>query len=116
MRKQPPPRLIMWLVDGLDFRLIHHYLDAMPTVRQVMKEGFYGQVLPFISTWGNIDFMSLLCGAPPGAHYHVHRRDDLPPWCTAQPLWQSLAATGGKSALIDLPQSWPSGSALAEVA
>ena len=52
-------RVMLLLPDGFDYRLTHRYLDSMPNTRRIMSEGYSGQILPFASTWGNINFASL---------------------------------------------------------
>ena len=48
--------MLLLLPDGFDYRLTHRYLDSMPNTRRIMEEGYSGQILPFTSTWGNINF------------------------------------------------------------
>ena len=94
-------RVMLLLPDGFDYRLTHRYLDSMPNTRRIMEEGYSGQILPFTSTWGNINFASLITGAPPGTHYRQEKQPDLQdasatPGCAAETIWQALGAEGRK--------------------
>lgn len=75
-------RALLLLPDGFDHRLTHRYLDSIPNARGIMEEGHRGQVLPFTSRWVNINFMSLVTGAPSGTQYRHEQQADLRAWET----------------------------------
>ena len=105
-------RVILLLPDGLDYRLTHRYLDSMPNTRRIMDEGYSGQILPFSSTWGNINYGSLVTGSPPGANYRenmLQGQQSAPglAMCAAETLWQALASENRRSALIDFASTGP---------
>ena len=107
-------RVMALLVDSLDYRLVHRYLDSMPNARRIMSEGYAAQVLPSTSTWGNINFANVMTGAPPGTHYRDEKLPGFPdeeatPDCGAETLWQALGSEGRKSVLIDFSQTYPPG-------
>ncbi|MFC1716016.1 alkaline phosphatase family protein [Candidatus Poribacteria bacterium] len=111
---------MLLLIDGFDYRLVHRYLDSMPNVRRIMEEGYSAQILPFASTWGNINYTSLITGAAPGTQYRQEKLPDLQdpsanPGCAAETIWQALDSDGRKSVLIDYPQSYPPGAGLTGV-
>jgi len=127
-RHNDKSRVMLLLPDGFDYRLTHRYLDSMPNTRRIMEEGYSGQVLPFTSTWGNINFASLITGAPPGTQYRQEKQSNEmfrgltlehrcsgPPGCAAETIWQALGSEGRKSVLIDFSQSYPPGTKLAGV-
>ncbi|RMD81399.1 MAG: hypothetical protein D6820_05180, partial [Lentisphaerae bacterium] len=86
-------KVILFLTDGLDYCLVHRYLNDMPNTCRIIREGFHGRILPFTSTWGNINFDSLLTGTAPGTHYRIEDG--------AETLWQALERDGRRTALID---------------
>ena len=106
-------KVLVVAVDALDPKMTGRFLDDMPTLRRIKAEGYSGPILPYASTWGNMNFMSMVTGAPPGTHKRVAYPDGsepVAPSCTAEPIWQTLGDAGRRSLLISFPQGGPTGS------
>src|SRR5512138_3174860 len=57
-------RVLFWAVDAMDPAIVSRFLDRMPNVQRIMGEGYSGRILPYVSCWINMDFMSMMTGAP----------------------------------------------------
>ncbi|MCP5115520.1 MAG: hypothetical protein GY953_32235, partial [bacterium] len=69
----------------------------------MMSEGYSGRVLPYVSCWGNIDFMSMLTGAPVGTQYRSSGEHSRHRGCASEALWHVLAGEGRRSLLVSFP-------------
>ncbi|MDF2962281.1 MAG: hypothetical protein K0S39_4016 [Paenibacillus sp.] len=61
-------KVIVFGVDGLIPELVHKFCNegVMPHVSRMLREGASSELLPFISAWGDVNFVSLLSGQAPG--------------------------------------------------
>ena len=106
-------KAIVLAVDAMDPKMTGYFLDDMPALKRIAEEGFSGSILPYNSTWGNMNFMSMITGTAPGTHYRAEYPDGsspVTPRCTAESLWQTLGKHSRKSLLVTFPQGTPSGS------
>jgi predicted AlkP superfamily phosphohydrolase/phosphomutase len=98
-------------VDGLVLPLADHLADEgrLPQFARLRREGAIAPVLPFVSTWGPINWMCFATGASPGTAWPgtvavsatgggVYR---------AETLWEALARDGRSSLIISYPGAWP---------
>ena len=103
-------------VDAMDPKLTGRYLDQMPTLRRMKEEGYYGSVLPYATTWGNMNFIAGLSGTRPGTNNREFFPDGSEPSprdCTAEIIWHTLDKVGRRSMLVSFSQGAPSGAKLA---
>ena len=106
-------KVVVLAMDALDPKMTGRFLDTMPALSRIIKEGYSGPILPYASTWGNMDFMSMVTGTAPGTHHRALYPDGsspITPKCTAEPIWQTLGAVNRRSLLVSFPQGAPSGS------
>ncbi|WP_040978400.1 alkaline phosphatase family protein [Oceanobacillus jeddahense] len=61
-------KVIMFGVDGLIPELIFKFSREgyLPNITQLMQEGSTTELLPYISTWGDVNWVSFLTGLAPG--------------------------------------------------
>lgn len=61
-------KVIVFGVDGLIPELVRKFCaeGAMPHVSKMLREGASSELVPFISAWGDVNFVSLLSGQAPG--------------------------------------------------
>jgi predicted AlkP superfamily phosphohydrolase/phosphomutase len=102
-------RVLFLAVDGMDPALVQRYLDHLPNMRRIMSDGYSGRILPYVSCWGNIDFMSMMTGAAPGTQYRstAGGRPQRHSQCVSETVWHVLAEDGRKSLLFDFPGAQP---------
>ncbi len=99
-------RVLFLAVDAMVPSLVHRYRDTLPNIRRIIREGYSGRILPYVSCWVNMDFMSMMTGAPPGTQYRENAPAGGPErhrQCVSETIWHSLAAQGRKSLLFDFP-------------
>src|SRR5437763_857283 len=72
-------RVLFWAVDAMDPAMVARFLDRMPNVQRIIREGYSGRILPYVSCWINMDFMSMMTGAPPGTQYRSRTASGGPP-------------------------------------
>lgn len=110
-------RAIVFGIDGLILPLVEHLIGEgrLPNFGRMFREGALTQVLPFVSTWGPINWMCFATGASPGT---VWRGTVKVPGLDrplggqqgayfAETLWRSLERQGKSSAIIAYPACWP---------
>ncbi len=103
-------RVLFLAVDAMDPAAVQRFRDELPNIRRVMGEGYSGRILPYVSCWGNMDFMSMMTGAPPGTQYRSR-----PPGggslrhrgCVSETIWQVLAGDRRRSLLLEFPGAIP---------
>jgi predicted AlkP superfamily phosphohydrolase/phosphomutase len=112
-------RLILFGVDGLCLPVAERLAaeGCLPHFRRMMQEGALTPLLPFVSTWGPINFQCLATGAAPGTAWLGTRH--APPWqdgpmeaapaIGGETLWQALERQGRTSVLVAYPAAWPPG-------
>ncbi len=104
-------RVLFFAVDAMDSAMVTRNLDRMPNIRRMMNQGYSGRILPYVSCWGNIDFMSMMTGAPPGTQYRSRTATGAPPrhqQCVSETIWQVLESEGRRSFLLEFPGAKPS--------
>lgn len=109
-------RAIVLGIDGFILRLAEHMVaqGGMPNLARMLREGAATQLLPFISSWGPINWMSFATGASPGSAWHgtVPVPETWPASRPhgaygAEPLWETLARQGRSSVVLAYPAAWP---------
>ena len=103
--------MLFWAVDAMDPAMVVRFLDRMPNVQRMMREGYSGRILPYVSCWVNMDFMSMMTGAPPGTQYRSRTAAGGPPGhdsCVSETIWQALESEGRRSFILDFPGTKPS--------
>ncbi|MFZ4453999.1 alkaline phosphatase family protein [Salibacterium aidingense] len=65
MREQ---KVIVFGVDGLIPELVYKFAEEgyLPNMNKMLKEGAGSELLPYISTWGDVNWVSFLAGQAPG--------------------------------------------------
>lgn len=106
-------RAIVLGVDGLMLPMVEHLMaqGRLPHFRRLWSEGAVTKVLPFISSWGPINFMALATGASPGTAW---QGSDLPRGTgaergayVAETLWEAVERSGRASVVLAYPGAWP---------
>ncbi|MGY4688188.1 alkaline phosphatase family protein [Salibacterium sp. K-3] len=61
-------KVIVFGVDGLIPELVYKFAEEghLPNMNKMLKEGAGAALLPYISTWGDVNWVSFLAGQPPG--------------------------------------------------
>src|SRR5690625_3570157 len=96
-------KVIVFGVDGLIPELVYKFAKEghLPNISKMMEEGSTTELLPFISTWGDVNWVSFLTGQAPGISW---RGQSLPKSNKGNVL--GLAEDKGKKcALVHFPQS-----------
>jgi hypothetical protein len=91
--------------------LVERFSESLPNFRRIIREGYSGRILPYVSCWVNMGFMSMMTGAPPGTQYRENPPGGGKPrhrQCVSETIWHALAADGHKSLLFDFPGAMPS--------
>jgi hypothetical protein len=99
-------RVLFWAVDAMDPAIVARFQDRLPNIQRMMREGYSGRILPYVSCWGNMDFMSMMTGAPPGTQYRSRTQSGSPPAhqaCVSETIWQALESEGRRSFLLEFP-------------
>src|SRR3990172_9082042 len=104
-------RVILFGIDGLVLPVVEHFVrqGRLPHFARVCREGAVTKVLPFVSTWGPINFMSLPTGTSPGTAWQgsVDVSRSGSGGYAAETLWQALERQGRASAVISYPGASP---------
>ena len=110
--RAPRGKQVLFLaVDGMDAAMVGRFRQYLPNMNRMIREGYSGRVLPYVSCWGNMDFMSMLTGAPPGTQYRSRLRSGRQPShenCVAETIWQALESEGRRSFLLEFRGGIPS--------
>jgi hypothetical protein len=107
----PKKRVLFLAVDAMDSAMVERFKEHLPNIRRIRSEGYSGRVLPYVSCWGNMDFMSMMTGAAPGTQYRSRDAAGNRPrhqLCVAESIWQVLESEGRRSFLLNFPGSAPS--------
>lgn len=97
------PKVIFFGVDGLMPELVNKFSfeGSIPNITRMMKEGASSQLTPFISTWGDLNWIPILTGQTPGSVWKGHGKSpDL-----ENTLLGLLEEEGKRSALIYFPET-----------
>ena len=110
-------RVIVFGVDGLSLPLVDHLISQgrLVNLRRMFREGAVTKLLPYVSTWGAINWMSFMTGASPGTTWlgtvPVPGMDATTGGQKgaygADTLWQALERSGGSSVAVAYPACWP---------
>lgn len=102
-------KVILFGVDGLSMPLLQRYAGegALPHIARMLKQGAATELLPFISAWGDINFVTFLSGQAVGTSW------------TGQGMPQDNARTGNllaqmskqdlRAALVHFPETISAG-------
>ncbi|OON41778.1 hypothetical protein BTJ39_01040 [Izhakiella australiensis] len=98
-------KVIIFGVDGLSMPLLQRYVQqgALPHMAKMLREGAATELLPFISAWGDVNFVSLMSGQSPGTAWigQSHPADNQ----HTGNLLASLEKQGKKAALVHFPET-----------
>jgi len=110
-------RVIVFGVDGLMLSFVDHLVrqGRAPNIGRMFSEGASTPLLPFVSSWGPINWMSFATGASPGSTWAGRvrvRGIEAEEPCAhngyqSEPLWAALDRQGRGSTIISYPACWP---------
>lgn len=110
-------RIILLGIDGLVLPLVEHFArqGGLPNFSRLFQEGALAKALPFVSTWGPINWMCFATGASPGTAWQGRVEVALEPdpatthrgAYAAETLWQALERSGMRSVVVAYPGCWP---------
>lgn len=96
-------KILLLGVDGLIPELVERFCaeGVLPNIQRLIDEGGSTRLLPYISTWGDTNFVTLLTGQAPGTSWVGQRQ---PPRDT-QHLLELMRDAGKRAALVHFPES-----------
>ncbi|WP_373893810.1 alkaline phosphatase family protein [Virgibacillus sp. CBA3643] len=96
-------KVIIFGVDGLIPELVYRFAEQgfLPNISRMMKKGATSKLLPFISTWGDVNWVSFLTGQHPGNSW----KGQMKPPSNKGNLLGITDELGKKCALVHFPQS-----------
>lgn len=96
-------KVIVFGVDGLIPELVYKFSSEgyLPNISKMMKEGATSELLPFISTWGDVNWISFLTGQAPGNAWKGQTKSSA----SKENLIGLADIEGKKCALVHFPQS-----------
>lgn len=96
-------KILLLGVDGLIPELVERFCaeGVLPNIQRLRDKGGSTRLLPFISTWGDTNFVSLLTGQAPGTSWVGQRQ---PPHGTRH-LLELMKDAGKRAALVHFPES-----------
>ncbi|MBZ9558619.1 MULTISPECIES: alkaline phosphatase family protein [unclassified Modicisalibacter] len=96
-------KVLLLGVDGLIPELVDRFCDegALPNIQRLRDEGTTTRLMPYISTWGDTNFVTFLSGQAPGNSWVGQR---MPPRDTRH-LLELMNEAGKKCALVHFPES-----------
>lgn len=99
----PTKKVLLLGVDGLIPELVERFCaeGALPNIQRLRDEGGYTRLLPYISTWGDTNFVSFLTGQAPGTSWVGQR---MPPSGTHH-LLELMQEADQRCALVHFPES-----------
>ena len=110
-------RVLLFGIDGLILPLTEHMVSSglLPNFDRLFREGALAKALPFVSTWGPINWMCLATGASPGTTWQgsvAVPGMDQPTGAqqgayACDTIWQAVERSGRASALVAYPACWP---------
>ncbi|PIJ52083.1 hypothetical protein BL250_01840 [Erwinia sp. OLTSP20] len=98
-------KVIVFGVDGLSMPLLQRYVQqgALPHISRMLQQGAATELLPFISAWGDVNFVSLMSGQSPGTAW-IGQCMPADNYRTAN-LLAALEQAGKKAALVHYPET-----------
>ncbi|GHB14953.1 alkaline phosphatase family protein [Salinicola rhizosphaerae] len=96
-------KVLLLGVDGLIPELVERFCaeGVLPNIQRLRDEGGSTRLLPYISTWGDTNFVSFLTGQAPGTSWVGQRQ---PPSGTGH-LLELMRDAGQRAALVHFPES-----------
>ncbi|WP_447555439.1 alkaline phosphatase family protein [Vreelandella sp. EE22] len=96
-------KILLLGVDGLIPELVERFCDegVLPNIERLRNEGGSTRLLPYISTWGDTNFVALLTGQAPGTSWVGQRQ---PPTGTRH-LLELMQGADKRAALVHFPES-----------
>ncbi|WP_110670042.1 alkaline phosphatase family protein [Salinicola halophilus] len=96
-------KILLLGVDGLIPELVERFCaeGVLPNFQRLIDEGGSTRLLPYISTWGDTNFVTLLTGQAPGTSWVGQRQ---PPRDT-QHLLELMRDAHQRAALVHFPES-----------
>ncbi|MCP1365211.1 alkaline phosphatase family protein, partial [Halomonas sp. BBD48] len=96
-------KILLLGVDGLIPELVERFCaeGVLPNIRRLRDEGGTSRLLPYISTWGDTNFVAFLTGQAPGTSWIGQR---MPPRGTGH-LLELMRTAGQRAALVHFPES-----------
>ncbi|MDF2500136.1 MAG: putative type phosphodiesterase/nucleotide pyrophosphatase [Anaerosporomusa subterranea] len=98
-------KVIVFGVDGLTMPLLRRFVDEgiLPNIAAMFKAGASTELLPFISAWGDVNWVSFLSGQCPGTAWIGQT---MPPDNhKTHNLLSLLEKAGRRTALVHFPES-----------
>lgn len=98
-------KAIIFGVDGLTMPLLQRYVaqGALPNIARMLQQGSAAELLPFISAWGDVNWVTFLTGQSPGTSWIGQ---GMPPDnATSRNLLATLQHAGQRAALVHFPES-----------
>jgi predicted AlkP superfamily phosphohydrolase/phosphomutase len=98
-------KVIVFGVDGLTMPLLKRYAEegALPHIQQMFQQGAACELLPFISAWGDVNWVTFLAGQCPGTSW----RGQGQPADNQQTenLLSLMAEKGLRASLVHFPET-----------
>lgn len=96
-------KVIVFGVDGLIPELVYKFSSEgyLPNISKLMNEGVTTELLPYISTWGDVNWVSFLTGQAPGNSW----KGQSIPQSNEKNLLGIVNSAGKKCALVHFPQT-----------
>jgi len=96
-------KILLLGVDGLIPELVERFCaeGMLPNIQRLRDEGGSTRLLPYISTWGDTNFVTFLTGQAPGTSWIGQR---MPPSGT-QHLLELMRDADKRAALVHFPES-----------
>lgn len=68
-------KVIVFGVDGMIPELLYKFAGegSLPNLSKMLKQGASAELLPYISTWGDVNFVSFMTGQAPGTSWKGQR-------------------------------------------
>ena len=98
-------KMIVFGVDGLMMPLLKQFVSEgiLPNIQKMLKDGAATELLPFVSAWGDVNWVSFLTGQCPGTSWIGQA---LPPDNSRyRNLPFLMEESGHKIALVHFPES-----------
>ncbi len=96
-------KVIVFGVDGLMPELVYKFASEghLPNISSLMNQGASAELLPYISTWGDVNFVSFMTGQAPGTSWKGQRMS----LSNEGNLLGYMDEQGKKGALVHFPET-----------
>lgn len=97
------PKAVVLGVDGLMPELVERFVaeGVLPHIARLLERGTATRLMPYISTWGDTNFVTMLTGQAPGTSWIGQRTSPR----GTQHLLESMAEAGRRTAFVHFPES-----------